>query len=434
MFKTIRVLFFLGLLVAGFTSIAVQAKGPYIEVLTAKGIVNPILADYIQRGITQAEKNGAVAVIIQMDTPGGLDSSMRDIVQNMIASTVPVIVYVSPSGARAASAGVFITEASSIAAMAPNTAIGAAHPVSMDSSGGVTNIPSDEAVKVLNDAAAYMRTITESHGRNVEWTEQAVRQSVSATETEALKMNVVDMIAPDLNSLISQIDGRSVIVGGGANVTIKTANAPVQNNPMTSIEKFLYAISEPNIAYLLLSVATLGIMAELSNPGLIFPGVIGAICLLMAFFSLGMLPVNYAGILLIVLAFGLFIGEVFTGMGVLAAGGIASLVLGSSILFKGGPLFQINPWLIGIVTAVIAGFFIFIVARVVIARRSPATTGWEELIGKSAIVKVALNPEGMVLFRGERWKATSETGTVKPGEEVIIKRVENLMLYVSKKG
>jgi membrane-bound serine protease (ClpP class) len=433
MFKTIRLMFLLGIFVAAFTSIAVQAKAPTVEVLTAKGVVNPILADYIQRGILQAEKDNAIALIIQLDTPGGLDSSMRDIVQDMIASTVPVVVYVAPSGARAASAGVFITEASNIAAMAPNTAIGAAHPVSMDSSGGVTNIPSDEAVKVLNDAAAYIRTIAQSHGRNMDWAEQAVRQSVSATETEALKMNVVDIIAPDLKSLISQLDGRSVAVLGGANVTLKTANAGVQYNPMTSIEKFLYAISDPNIAYLLLSVATLGIMAELSNPGLIFPGVIGAICLLIAFFSLGMLPVNYTGILLIVLAFGLFIGEVFTGMGVLAAGGIASLVLGSSILFKGGPLFAVSPWLIGIVTAVIAGFFIFIVARVVIARRSPATTGWEELIGKSAVVKVALAPEGMVLFRGERWKAISETGTIKPGEEVKIDRVENLTLHVSRK-
>jgi membrane-bound serine protease (ClpP class) len=433
MFKTIRILFFLGLFVAGFTSIAVQAKGPVVEVLTAKGVVNPILADYIQRGIEKAEKDNAVALIIQLDTPGGLDSSMRDIVQNMIASTVPVVVFVSPSGARAASAGVFITEASNIAVMAPNTAIGAAHPVSMDSSGGVTNIPSDEAVKVLNDAAAYIRTITASHGRNVDWAEQAVRQSISATEQEALKSNVVDMIAPDVTTLVTLIDGRSVTVSG-ANVTIKTANAAIQYNPMTSIEKFLYAISDPNIAYLLLSVATLGIMAELSNPGLIFPGVIGAICLLMAFFSLGMLPVNYAGILLIVLAFGLFIGEVFTGMGVLAAGGIASLVLGSSILFKGGPLFQVSPWLIGIVTAIIAGFFIFIVARIVIARRSTPTTGWEELIGKPAVVKVALVPEGMVIFRGERWKAVSESGNIKAGEEVIIKRVENLTLYVSKKG
>jgi len=203
---------------------------------------------------------------------------------------------------------------------------------------------------------------------------------------------------------------------------------------MSTIEDFLYAISDPNIAYILLSLATLGIMAELTNPGMIFPGVIGAICLLMAFFSLGMLPVNYAGILLIVLAFGLFIAEVMTTtFGLFTAGGIAALVLGSLILFKGGPLFRVNPWLIGSISVVIAGAFIFIITRVIRAHRRQASTGWEELIGKPAVVKLALAPEGMVQFRGERWKAVSEEGTIEPGQEVIIKKVDNLKLYVSKK-
>ena len=433
MFKNIRILLLSCLLIAASVSIAsAKSATPTIVVLTAKGIVNPILADYIQRGINQAEERNAIAVIIQLDTPGGLDTSMRDIVQNMVSARVPVVVYVSPSGARAASAGVFITVAAHIAAMAPNTAIGAAHPVSIGAE-GVQQVPPDMAEKIVNDAAAYIRSIAESHGRNMDWAEKAVRESVSATEQEALNLKVIDMVAPDLNSLISQLDGRQVTLLGGAVVTINTKGAMINYNPMTSTENFLYAISDPNIAYLLLSIATLGIMAELSNPGLIFPGVIGAISLLMAFFSLGTLPVNYAGIGLIILAIGLLIGEVFTGIGVLAFGGIVSLVLGSSILFKGGQLFQISPWLIGTITIIIASFFIFLLSRVIKSQRLQATTGWEELIGKPALVKVALAPEGMVLFRGERWKAVSDDGKVAPGEEVIINKVDNLTLHVTRK-
>ncbi len=432
MLKTVRLLLLSGLLIAALSSIIqAQAATSTIDVLTAKGIVNPIMADYIQRGIVQAEKRNAAALIIQLDTPGGLDTSMRDIVQSIVSARVPVVVYVSPSGARAASAGVFITVAAHIAAMAPNTAIGAAHPVNIGQQ-GVQDVPADMAEKIVNDAAAYIRSIAESHGRNMDWAEKAVRQSVSATEQEALKLKVIDMVAPDLDSLISQLDGLKVTLLGGSVVTLNTKNAMFNENPMTSTENFLYAISDPNIAYLLLSVATLGIMAEISNPGLIFPGVIGAISLLMAFFSLGTLPVNYAGIGLIVLALGLLIGEVFTGIGVLAAGGIISLILGSAILFKGGSLFQVDPWLIGTITVIIASFFIFLVSRVIKAHRLQATTGWEELIGKRALVKVALNPEGMVLFRGERWKAVSEEGKVAPGEEVTINRVDNLTLHVTR--
>ncbi|MEK7353615.1 MAG: nodulation protein NfeD [Chloroflexota bacterium] len=434
MLRTIRILLLSGLLIAALSSIfQAQAAPPAtIDVLTAKGIVNPILADYIKRGIEQAEDSNAIAIIIQMDTPGGLDTSMRDIVQTIVSAKVPVVVYVSPSGARAASAGVFIAVAAHVAAMAPNTAIGAAHPVSIGAE-GVQQVPADMAEKIVNDAAAYIRSIAESHGRNMDWAEKAVRESVSATEQEALKLKVIDMVAPDLDALISQLNGQKVTLLGGAVVTLNTKGATINHNPMTNTENFLYAISDPNIAYLLLSIATLGIMAELSNPGLIFPGVIGAISLLMAFFSLGTLPVNYAGIALIVLALGLLIGEAFTGIGVLAAGGIISLALGSAILFKGGSLFQVSPWLIATITIIIASFFIFLISRVIKSQRLQATTGWEELIGKPALVKVALAPEGMVLFRGERWKAVSAEGKVAPGEEVIINKVENLTLHVTKK-
>jgi membrane-bound serine protease (ClpP class) len=285
----------------------------------------------------------------------------------------------------------------------------------------------------VNDAAAYIRTIAGSRGRNQDWAERAVRESVSITEQEALDLNVIDMVAGDLSSLISQLEGKQVTLQGGGVVTLELSGAAIYRNPMTPTENFLDAISDPNIAYLLLSLATLGIIAELSNPGLIFPGVIGAICLLMAFFSLGTLPVNYAGIALILLAIGLLVGEIFTGIGILAAGGIIAMVLGSAILFKGGALFQVSPWLIGITTVFVAGFIVFILSRVIKAQRLQSTTGREELIGKPALVKVALGPEGMVLFRGERWKAVSDEGIIKPGEEVVIDKVENLTLHVSRK-
>ncbi len=435
MLKIIRLLILISLLVTASLAIKAQAASPTIIVLPAKGVVNPVLADYIRRGIEQAEEDNAVALIIQLDTPGGLDTAMRDIIKDIVNARIPVVVYVSPSGARAASAGVFITMAGHVAAMAPNTAIGAASPVSIGPE-GEGQMSETMKEKVFNDAAAYIRSIAEAHGRNVEWAEKAVREAVSATEREALELNVIDMVAPDLDTLISQLDGWEVTMLGGAVVTLNTQGATINRIPMNWMEEFLYAISDPNIAFILLSLAILGITAEIFNPGLIFPGVVGAISLLLAFFSLGQLPVNIAGILLIVLAFALFIAEVFTTtFGLLTAGGITALVIGSLILFKGGPpeVFQIDPWLIAIVTIIIAGFFAFALTRILRAHRRQAYTGREELIGKKAVVKVALEPEGMVLFKGERWAATLEKGRVEPGEEVIITKVDGLQLYVTKK-
>ena len=390
--------------------------------------------DYVERGIQEAEDNGARALIIQLDTPGGLDTAMRDIVKLMVNAYVPVVVYVSPSGSRAASAGVFITMAAHVAAMAPNTAIGAAHPVSIGESGEQAMSDTMEE-KVVNDAAAYIRSIAQAHGRNMEWAEKAVRESVSATEREALELNVIDMIAPDLPTLVAQLDGRQVTLINGQVVTLHTADAAIVDVTMTAIENFLYTIADPNIAYLLLSIATLGIMAEIFNPGLIFPGIVGGISLLLAFYSLGVLPVNYAGILLIVLAIGLFIGEVLsTTFGIFTAGGVVSLVAGSLMLFKGAsPEFQIDPRLIAIVCIVITGGLTFIIQRTISVHRKQAYTGREELIGKTAVVKVALNPEGTVFYKGERWTAISERGEIKAGEEVVIKSVDGLVLYVVKK-
>jgi len=356
---------------------------------------------------------------------------MRDIVQAIVNSRVPVVVFVSPSGARAASAGVFITMAGHVAVMAPNTAMGAAHPVS----GSGEDIPETMEAKVVNDAAAYIRSIAEGHGRNMVWAERAVRESVSATEKEALELNVIDMVAPNLETLITQLDGREVTMLDGNTVTLQTQGAIINRIDMKTIEKFLYAIADPNIAYLLLSLAMLGIMVEIFNPGLIFPGIVGGISLLLAFYSLGVLPVNYAGVLLIVLAFALFVGEVLTTtFGLFTMGGVTALVIGSLILFQGAdPVFRVDPWLIATVTIIISASFAFIIQRALFAHRRQARTGREELIGKTVMVKVALDPEGTVFYKGERWTAILDNGRVEPGEEVTIVKTDGLTLYVTRK-
>ncbi len=432
MLRILRISCLLGILILASVATVAQGATPTVAVVTAKGVINPVLADYIERGIEEAEESNAVVCIIQMDTPGGLDTAMRDIIQDIVNARIPVVVYVSPSGARAASAGVFITMAAHIAVMAPNTAIGAASPVSIGPEGEAT-MSETMAEKIVNDAAAYIRSIAEAHGRNMEWAERAVREAVSATEQEALALNVIDMVAADLDDLIIKLDGEVVTMLGGAEITLDTENALVTFIEMNWVEEFLYAISDPNIAFLLMSLATLGLFVEISNPGLIFPGVVGAICGILAFYSLGQLPVNIAGVLLIGLAFALFIGEVLTAsFGLFTAGGVAALVLGSLILFKGGPLFQINPWLIATTAIALAGFSGFVVSRIIKVHRRQASTGWEELAGKTALVKTTLDPEGTVLFKGERWTAISEPGPVAAGETVIINRVDSLKLYVTR--
>ncbi|MBI2836483.1 MAG: nodulation protein NfeD [Chloroflexi bacterium] len=431
--KLLRLLLFSGMVALALLSPDAQAASPTIDVLQVKGTVNPVLVEYIRRGISQAEKDGALALIVQLDTPGGLDTSMRDIVKDIVASRVPVVIYVYPQGGRAASAGVFITVAAHVAAMAPNTNIGAAHPVSIGPQ-GEAQISTTMEEKVVNDAAAFIRSIAQAHGRNMEWAEKAVRESVSATEQEALKLKVIDIVATDIDHLIAQLDGRQVTMLGGTVITLKTAGAAIRYVPMNRTEDFLYTISDPNIAYLLLALGTLGITAEIYNPGLIFPAVIGGISLLLGFFALGVLPVNWSGMALIALAFIFFIAELFTSsFGLLTAGGLISLVMGSLILFRGGPLFQVSPGLIAGVTVVIGGFLVFAITKIVsIHRRQPAT-GREELLGKQAVVRAALKPEGMVFFKGELWKAVSDNGRIDPDEQVVVTKVEGLKLHVAKK-
>ncbi len=430
-FNALRLAFFIALLAGVLLAVTASANTPSVQVLRIEGTIVPVVADYIDRGISQAEDNNATVCIIELDTPGGLLDSTEEIVQKIMNANVPVVVYVSPKGAWAASAGTFITLSAHIAAMTPGTTIGAAHPVS----GGGEQIPEDQMKKITEFSAKWMKTIAQERGRNIDEAQLAVTESKSFTDVDALNSNLIDLRADNLESLISQINGRKVTLANGAEVTINTTGYELIRDEMSSIERFLHAISDPNIAYILLSIGSLGIIAEIYNPGALFPGIIGAISLLLAFYSLGVLDARLGGILLILLAFGLFIAELFThSFGLLTAGGVTALVLGSLILFPGGgPLFQINPWLIAVVVICIAAFFVFAIQRIVRAHRRQATTGREELVGKTAVVKVALDPEGMVLFKGERWTAISEKGRVKPGEEVIITKVDGLKLYVTKK-
>jgi membrane-bound serine protease (ClpP class) len=289
--------------------------------------------------------------------------------------------------------------------------------------------------KITEFSAKWIKTIAEERGRNMEEAQLAVTESKSFTDVDALSANIIDLRADNLESLIAQIDGQEVTLSNGATVTIDTGSHELVRDEMNFIESFLHAISDPNIAYILLSVGSIGIIAEIYNPGMFFPGIAGAISLLLAFYSLGVLDAQWGGILLILLAFGLFVGEVLTtSFGLFTAGGITALIIGSLILFpRGSPLFTVNPWLIAVVVLLVAGFFAFVIQKVVRTHRRQAATGREELIGKTAVVRVALEPEGEIFFKGELWTAVSEQGRVKPGEEVIINKVDGLTLYVTRK-
>ena len=430
-FKAFRLAFFIALVAGVLLAATVSANTQSIQILHVEGTIVPVVADYIDRGISQAEDENATVCIIELDTPGGLLDSTEEIVQRIMNADVPVVVYVSPKGAWAASAGTFITLSAHIAAMTPGTTIGAAHPVAA----GGEEIPEEQMKKIVEFSAKWMKAIAQERGRNMEEAQLAVTESKSFTDVDALDCDLIDLRADNLEDLISQINGWEVTLANGMEVSIDTTGYETTRNEMSLIERFLHAISDPNIAYILLSLGTIGIIAEIYSPGTFFPGIIGAISLLLAFYSLGVLNAYWGGILLILLAFGLFIGEVLTTtFGLFTAGGITALVLGSLILFPvGGPLFQVDPWLIAIVTILVASVFAFVISRIIRVHRRQASTGREELVGKTAVVKVALEPEGMVLFKGERWTAVSEKDRVKPGETVIITKVDGLKLYVTKK-
>ncbi len=413
------------------------AAGPSeVDVLYARGIVNPVLANYISAGIQQAQSNQATVCIIQLNTPGGLDTSMRDIVQSITNATVPVVVYVSPAGARAASAGVFVTLAAHVAVMAPDTNIGAAHPVSLDSSGSIQQLPSDISEKILNDSVAYIKSITAGRGRNVTWAEDAVRKSISATSTEALQMNIIDLIAPDIPSLLSQLEGRQVTLLNGNSVTIHTREATIHDIPMNFFQSILFTVSDPTVAYVLLIIGILGVLLEFFHPGAVIPGSLGGILLFLAIYSLSAMPVNIAGISLIILSFILFAADIMTpGLGLLTAGGIASLVAGSLILFGGGSeIYKVDIRAVTAVIIVVIVAVILIIRAVVRGQLRKPVSGAEALVGATAIVYAPLIPRGTVFLEGEIWNATLPEGEqAEAGEEVIITKVDGLKLTVVRK-
>ena len=405
-----------------------QNKKSEVLVITVNGVINPVASEYIGKSIKKASEMNAEALIIELDTPGGLDTSMRSIVKDIIGSSVPIIVYVSPSGARAASAGVFITMAAHVAAMSPGTNIGAAHPVAM---GG--KMDKVIAEKATNDAAAYIKSIAESRGRNVKWAEDAVRKSVSVTETEALKNNIIDLIAKDINTLLSEIDGKKTTTAYG-DKTLKTAGAKIIRHEMSFRHKILNLISDPNVAYILMMLGFYGLFFELTNPGAIFPGVIGGICLVLAFYSFQTLPVNYAGLLLIIIGLILFILEVkVTSYGMLTIGGIVSMVLGSLMLFESPlPFLKLSLSVIIPAAIVTALFFVLTFRLAYKAYKRKPVTGAEGMIGLEGVAKTDITPGGgMVVVHGEFWSAYSDD-VIHKEERVVVEDVKGLRVKVKK--
>ncbi len=416
-------------LVLGFSSL-VRAE-PVVEVIKIDGIINPISSKFMVESIQKAQEQKAECLVIQMDTPGGLMESMRSVVKEMLSAEVPVVVYVSPSGARAASAGVFITLAAHIAAMTPGTNIGAAHPVSLGSAQDTTGAKT-MAEKITNDAAASIRSIANKRGRNAQWAEEAVRQSVSVTAKEALKLGVIDIVCEDLSELLRAIDGWKVKLPSGERV-LHTKNARIETTRMNFRYRILDKISNPNIAYILLMLGIYGIFFELSNPGSIFPGVVGSIFLILAFFALQTLPINYAGLLLILLAIVLFILETqIPSHGILTIGGVISMGLGSIMLINIQVSFLRISW--GVIIPVVvftAAFFLFAVGMGLHIQRRKPTTGAKGLMGETGVALTRISPKGKVAIHGEIWKATSSQ-KIRKGEEIVVIGVKHLQLEVSR--
>ena len=396
--------------------------------LTLEGAISPASAHFMIEALERAEEEGAECLVIELDTPGGLMESMRSVVKAFLNAEVPIVVFVYPNGSRAGSAGVFVTLAAHIAAMAPGTNIGAAHPVML----GGEKISEEMSEKVVNDAVAYIKAIAERRGRNVQWAEDAVRKSISSTPEEALKAGVIDLIAEDLEDLLSKIEGRKVRLPLGERI-LHTEGAEVLEIKMSFRDKVLQALCNPNIAYILLILGFYGLIFELSNPGAILPGVIGGICIILALYALQMLPVNYAGLLLILLALGLFVADIkVPSYGMLTLGGIVAMTLGSLMLFKTPGSFLSVSWPV-ILAAVLTttAFFLFAIGMAIKARLAKPVSGKEGLVGERGVARTPLTPSGMILVHGELWQAWSEE-PVAEGEEVEVVAVEGLKLKVKK--
>jgi membrane-bound serine protease (ClpP class) len=416
-----------------FLQVTIFAAYPFafagsIDVIKIDDPITPVVAEYIVKSIEEAEQASAECLIIQMDTPGGLDLSMRSIIKRILAAEVPVVVYVSPGGARAASAGAIIAIAAHIAAMAPGTNIGAAHPVNL----GGGDMGKEMAAKVENDAAAYVESLAVKRKRNKDWAIKAVRESVSISEEEALKEKVIDLIAPDINSLIADINGREVETAQGLK-KLQTTGLTVNYKKMGMRENILKALANPNVAYILMMIGMAGLYFELSNPGSIFPGAIGGISLILAFYSMQTLSANYAGVLLILLGMVLFIIELkVTSYGLLTIGGIVCITLGSLMLFQSPvPYLRISPGVMIPTIVFISLFFIFVIGIVVKAQQRKTTTGREGLVDMMGIAKSEIEKAGKVFVHGEYWDARSDRPIPK-GSRVRVKSVDSMLLTVEK--
>jgi membrane-bound serine protease (ClpP class) len=426
----VRTVILAAVLLAGWIvsgSLAAGEKPPVFDVITINAAITPPVAEYILQSISEAAKSSAEGLIIQLDTPGGLDLAMRDIAKGILNAPVPVIVYVAPSGARAASAGLIITIAAHVAAMAPGTNIGAAHPVGLGIGGGMDKTMGQ---KVENDAVAYVRGIAKKRSRNEDWVEKAVRKSESITAEEALRLKVIDFVAVDVNQLLAQADAREVILAQGKHL-LRTKGAILNDRKMGTRQKVLSALSDPNIAYILLLIGLAGLYFEFANPGVILPGVIGGISLILAFFAMQTLPVNYAGIALIIFSIILFIAEIkVISHGILTIGGIVSLVIGSLMLFQTpDPALRVS-WNVMIPAVVVTSlFFIAVIAIAVKAQLQRPLGGKEGLVGEEGRAMSDIHAEGKVLIHGEYWSATSDVPVAK-GARVRLIKIENLKAKV----
>lgn len=401
-----------------------------VLILKIDGSINPATSDYIHEGIKHAEEENAGCVVVEINTPGGLLKSTRMIVTDFLTSTVPIVVYVSPAGSQSASAGVFITLAAHIAVMAPGTNIGAAHPVNMQ--GGMDSTMSE---KVTNDAAAFIRTISEKRHRNMRWAEEAVRKSLSITETEALKINVIDFIAKNRSELLDSLDGKKISVGDRT-ITLATKGASIETREMGWQYKILNILSDPNIAYIFMMIGIYGLLFELYNPGAVFPGVAGAISLLVALYALHTLPINYSGVALILLGIILFLLEIkITSYGLLTIGGVISLFLGSIMLINTDAWFEFQEISLEVIIPTVlftAAFFLFAIGAGLKAQRRQPTTGVEGIVGERGIAFTKLQPTGQVKVHGEMWNAESIDGNLPKDASIVVAEVNGLSLKVKK--
>ncbi len=405
-----------------------QRQSKLIQSIDLDLTINPASAEWVKQSLDDAKKAHAYLVIYRLDTPGGLDDSMRKIIKRMIAAPMPVVVYVSPNGARAASAGLYITEAADVAAMAPQTNIGSATPISL----GGGNEDKVLGRKIRNDAAAYVRALAEGHGRNPDLAEQMVRKATNVPATEAKRRHLVDLIAPDVPSLVRVLDGYRV--KGPKARRLDTTGARIESRDLPFKFQVLELLVNPNTVFLLFTLGLIGLGLELFHPGAILPGAIGGISLIIALFGLAQLPINIAGLLLILLAFGLFVAEAFiVSHGALAAGGVISLIFGGLLLFDtNNDAFEISVPIVIFTAALLGSSFVWIMSKAVQARHRQVHTGAEELIGARGIVRTALDPVGHVFVRGALWRAhTDDDSRLEPGQEVVVRRVDGLTLTVT---